>query len=139
MTLTGRSTVRRPGHHLSAHREISCPPTRKSCCPLTRPKVRELGLYDWTAAMASKQGYRIRVSTAGLRARVLSGLWGSREAMISDFSRPWREVFDRFGPPGAPGNRGTSARFKEGQGAVISGHGAVLTFDGIRGTWPEDT
>lgn len=106
---------------------------------VARPKVRELGLDDWTAAMASQHGYRVQVSTAGLRARVLSGLWGSREAMITDFSSPWRDVFDRFGPPGAPGNKGTSARFEEGQGAVISGHGAVLTFDGIRATWPQDT
>jgi len=32
---SGRSADRRHGHNLSAHREIGCPPTRKSRCPLT--------------------------------------------------------------------------------------------------------
>ena len=35
MNPTRRSTVRQHGPHLSAHREINCPPTRRSRCPLT--------------------------------------------------------------------------------------------------------
>jgi hypothetical protein len=34
-----RSAVRRRGDHVSAEMEISCPPKRKSRCPLTAPKA----------------------------------------------------------------------------------------------------
>lgn len=106
---------------------------------VARPKVRELGLTDWIAAMASQRGYEVQYSAAGLRARVLEGLWGDRAAMLNDFASPWRDVFARFGPPGAPGNRGSSHKFNPAEGAVIAGHGAVMTIAGMAQAWPEGT
>lgn len=106
---------------------------------VARPKIRVLGLADWTAAITGQRGYKVQYSAAGLRARVLQRLWGSRATMLEDFAGPWGNVFERFGPVGAPGNKGSSAKFVPGEGAVIAGHGAVLTYAGIAGFWPADT
>jgi len=106
---------------------------------VARPKIRALGLADWTAAMAQQRGFAVQYSSAGLRARVLEALWGDRGTMLADFAGPWGRVFERFGPVGAPGNKGSSDKFAPGDGAVIAGHGALMTFAGIARSWPIGT
>lgn len=106
---------------------------------IARPKVRELSVQEWTAAMAEQRGYEIQHSSAGISAHVLANLFGGRHQLIDSMGGPWRTVFRRFGPAGAPGNRGTTARYPEGEGAVLTGHGGILTFEGIRACWADES
>jgi len=102
---------------------------------VARPKVRELSLGDWAEMMSRRQGYTAQLSAAGINAQVLATLWGGRLQMIDDLAGAWRTVLGRFGPTGAGANKGSSKTFKEGQGVVLSGHGAILTFAGIQACW----
>lgn len=106
---------------------------------VARPRVRELSLSDWAAAMSRQRGYANQYSASGISAQVLATLWGGRSQMVDDFAGPWREVLRFFGPSGAPNNQGSSTKYDEGVGVVITGHGGILTFKGIAGCWPGDT
>lgn len=115
--------------------------TRPGMAPeqqIARPIVRELSLSDWVAAMSRRRGYTTRPSTSGISAQVIATLWGGRGQMIDDLADHWRDVLRRFGPAGAAGSGGSSASYPEGEGVVITGHGGVLTFDGIAACWPDN-
>lgn len=114
--------------------------TRPGMAPdqqVARPKIRELSLGDWADAMSRRRDYATQPSVAGISAQVLATLWGGRGQMVDDLAGHWRAVLRLFGPAGSAGSKGSAGTFEEGQGAVITGHGGVLTFQGIAGCWPD--
>lgn len=95
---------------------------------MARPRVRDLGLHDWIQAKASQTGYHARLSAAGNRLALLSGLWGSQDDLSADVSGPLRQVLIAF----APAKRRTDEAYPIPEhGVVLGPREGFLSFAGI--------
>jgi hypothetical protein len=94
---------------------------------LARPRLRFLGLDDWVNEVAREQGLRSVTSSAGRQAAVLSGLWGSRQALAAAIAGPLRFLFKAYTP--SRGARGSDA-YPNQEGVVLRDEG-YLSFEGM--------
>lgn len=94
--------VRNGRHGISyeSHRWDFVPAGASPAGQLARPRLRQMGLLDWTRAIVDQQGRSLRLSDAGRRAETLRGLWGAREALSQAIAGPLRAVFMDFKPAG---------------------------------------
>ena len=79
---------------------------------LARPRLRELGLAEWSRLLAGQSGLSFELSPAGRRAEMLRQLWDGREGFVSSMTGQLLPVLRAFQPShiqsskAYPGNEG---------------------------------
>ncbi|WP_216354302.1 hypothetical protein, partial [Gordonia sp. i37] len=95
---------------------------------LARPRLRSLSLFDWAAARSEALDYRIQVSPAGRRARLLSELMESRSRLIDVVCGDLHAMYGYLLPDGA---KSTPERYGTIEGCLVGRRVGYLTFRGI--------
>lgn len=95
---------------------------------LARPRLRQLGLLDWTRALAEQEAVSVALSQAGRRVEILRRLIGSRQRLAESFSGPLLPALRAFRPNG----RTTSSAYPDHGGVLLGVGQGYLTFGGIR-------
>ncbi len=102
---------------------------------LARPQLRELGLADWFARIATQHGNVVKLSVPGQRSEVLRRLLGDRRRLADLFSGPLLPVLKEF----LTGVKSSQARYPQGQGVVLQtggsndgGYEGYMTLRGMR-------
>jgi len=96
---------------------------------LARPRLRELGLAEWSRVLAGQSGLTFELSAAGRRAEMLRQLWDSREGFVRSMTGELLPALRAFQPSHAE----SSKAYPGGEGVVLLNgvREGYLTFAGM--------
>lgn len=96
---------------------------------LARPRLRELGLAEWSRLLVAQTGLSFGLSSAGRRAEMLRQLWDSRGSFVECMTGSLLSVLRAF----QPSHPQSSRAYPDGEGVVLLNgvREGYLTFTGM--------